>query len=165
MKHILCMGRTRSVPGPCKGYVSYMYVHIILYYRSLFDIVLYHPMLCLGSDPILFSSGNLWGSPKATNMRLPKEKSMGLPQEKSMGLPQTLKSDFLWGYPHPKIWVLGGGIFLGYHFPGSLSYQFLAFLSWHLPGVTFLGVRNSFFQASWASFHGVPFKQNPHFVN
>ena len=121
MKHILCMGRAQIGSGPCKGYVSYMYVHIILYYRRLFDIVLYHPMLCLGSDPILFSSGNpilfssgnLWGSPKATNMRLPKEKSMGLPREKSMGLPQTLKSDFLWGYPHPKIWVLGGGISQG----------------------------------------------------
>ena len=108
--NILCMGRAQIGSGPCKEYVSYMYLHIILYDRRLFDIVLYHPTPCLGSDPILFSSGNLWGSPEATNMGLPKEKSMGLPREKSMGLPQTLKSDFLWGYPRLKIWVLGGGM-------------------------------------------------------
>ena len=46
---------------------------------------------------------NLRGSPTETNMGLPNEKSTGLPREESMGLPQTLKSDFLWGYPHPKI--------------------------------------------------------------
>ena len=66
MKHILCMGRARSVPGPgqscplpgsgpCKGYVSYMYVHDILYDRGRCDIMLYHPMLPLRSEPILFS--------------------------------------------------------------------------------------------------------------
>ena len=58
MKHILCMGRTRSVPGPCKGYLSYMYVHNILYDRRLSDIILYHPMLSLRSDPILLSKGD-----------------------------------------------------------------------------------------------------------
>ena len=85
--------------GPCKEYVSYMYEHIIIYYPRLFGIVLYHPMLCLGSDPIFFSPANLQGSPKATNMGLPKEKTMGLPREKQMRLPQTLKSDSLRGYP------------------------------------------------------------------
>ena len=66
-------------------------------------------VLCLGNDPIRFSSGNLWGSPKAKNMWLPEDKSMGFPRGKSMGF-KTLKSGFVWGYPDPKIWVLGGGM-------------------------------------------------------
>ena len=52
---------------------------------------------------------NLRGSPKETNMWLPKEKNMGLPREKNMRLPQTLKSDFLWGYPHRKYGCWVGG--------------------------------------------------------
>ena len=32
---------------------AYMYTHIISDYLRLFDIVLYHPMLSLGTDPIL----------------------------------------------------------------------------------------------------------------
>jgi hypothetical protein len=109
VKKVSGPGRAQIGSGPCEGYVSYMCVHITLYYRRLSDIVLYDPMLCLGSDPILSSLGNPWGSPKATNIGLPKEKSMGLPREKSMGLPQTLKSDFLWGYTHPQKMGAGWG--------------------------------------------------------
>ena len=66
-------------------------------------------MPCLESDPIRSSSsGDLSGSPKAVNIRMPKERSMGLLREEGMGLPQTFKSDFLWGYPHPKYECLVG---------------------------------------------------------
>ena len=68
-------------------------------------------MPCLRSDPILSSSsGNLSGSSKAVNLRMPKERSMGLLREEAMGLPRIFKSDFLWGYPHPKYECLVGGM-------------------------------------------------------
>ena len=96
-------GRAQIGSGPCKGYVSYMYVHNILYYRRLFDIVLYHPMLCLGSDPILFSSGNLWGSPKATNMRY------GVTPIKRYGVTPNFKVRLCMGLPPPKNMGAGWG--------------------------------------------------------
>lgn len=52
MQLILCMGRARSGPGPCKGSVSYMYTYIYICYSILayiildyFYIILSHPIL------------------------------------------------------------------------------------------------------------------------
>ena len=52
--------------GPCKGYVSYMYAHIILYDRRWSDVILYHPMHSLYSDPILFSRVTPYFFPRVT---------------------------------------------------------------------------------------------------
>ena len=93
-------GRAQIGSGPCKGYVSYMYVHIIWYYRRLSDIVWYHPMHSLWSDPILF--------PRVT----PYFFHWGTPYFFGGGEPP---GDRAWAFPNFKfggnvIPYLGGGI-------------------------------------------------------
>ena len=81
MKHILCMGRARPGPGPCKGYVLYMdiYIYICIYILSYIVIC----FLILSCIILHYPKRQTHPGEACDSSSLPPQASLGQPPKKS----------------------------------------------------------------------------------
>ena len=94
MKHILCMGRTRSVPGPGRAKDMFHICMCISSFIIVDCLILSYIIPCFawGVTPYFFLRGTPYFFLRGTFGGHPKQQIWGYPKKR------------IWGYPEEKVW-------------------------------------------------------------